>query len=188
VSPPRRVVLVGFMAAGKTSVGEALARRLGWGFVDVDRAVEARSGASIAELFAGAGEAAFRELEAEAARAAIGGDEVVVATGGGWPSSERSGWPSLPAGTLSVWLRVGPEEAVRRAGAEGIGRRPRLSAADPLAAAESLLAEREPSYRLAALHVQTGGRDPESIAADLARAVRGARAGATDHPGGTNGP
>lgn len=188
MSAPRRVVLVGFMGAGKTTVGEALARRLGWRFVDVDRAVEQRAGAPIPELFAGAGEAAFRELEAEVARAALAEDEVVVATGGGWPSSAVGGWPSLPDGTLSVWLRVTAEEAVRRAGAEGLDRRPRLAAADPLAPAAELLAEREAAYRVAGLHVRTDGRGPESIAAELARAVRVARAGAASRPRGTNGP
>ncbi len=188
MSAPRRVVLVGFMAAGKTTVGEALARRLGWRFVDVDRVVEQRAGTPIPELFAGAGEAAFRELEAKAARAALAEDEVVVATGGGWPSSTVGDWPSLPDGTLSVWLRVTAEEAVCRAGAEGLDRRPRLAAGDPLAPAAELLAERETAYRVAGLHVQTGGRDPESIAAELARAVRDARASAADRPCGTNGP
>ncbi|HSM35013.1 MAG TPA: shikimate kinase [Longimicrobiales bacterium] len=182
----RRVVLVGFMAAGKTSVGAALARRLGWMFVDVDADVERAAGASIPEIFRREGEATFRRLEAAATEDALRSDAVVIASGGGWPSNPFADWPELPPGTVSVWLRVGGREAVRRARAQGLVDRPLLVGDDPAAAAEELLAARDAAYRQAAIHVDTGGRGPEEIAAELARAVRTAGGRARDPSSGTN--
>jgi shikimate kinase len=181
-----RVVLVGFMAAGKTSVGAILARRLGWGFVDVDAEVERAAEATIPEIFRREGEASFRRLEAAATREALRGQGVVVASGGGWPANPFADWPDLPPGTVSVWLRVDAGEAVRRARAQGPVERPLLAGDDPGAAAEELLADREAAYRQAAIHVDTGGRGPEEIAARLARAVRPPGARARDPSSGTN--
>ncbi len=78
-----RVVLVGFMGAGKSSVGRSLAGRLGWRFVDLDRSIEERTGATIAALFRERGEAAFRALEEDAARSVASLSDTVVAAGGG---------------------------------------------------------------------------------------------------------
>ena len=78
-----RIYLVGFMGAGKSTVGRALARRLRWPFVDLDREIEHRAGASIEDLIAHRGEAAFRGLEHEALARLAEGPRAVVATGGG---------------------------------------------------------------------------------------------------------
>ena len=80
---PARVVLVGFMGAGKTTVGRRLARRLGYAFRDMDGQIEARAGRKVARIFEESGEAAFRALELEEARAASALEGVVVAAGGG---------------------------------------------------------------------------------------------------------
>ena len=77
------MVLVGFMGAGKTTVGRLLAQRLGWDFCDLDRRVEVRTGQSVAELFASRGEAAFREEERAAALGLLEREACVVAAGGG---------------------------------------------------------------------------------------------------------
>jgi len=91
---PRAVFLLGFMGAGKTSVGQALARRLGWGFVDLDQQIERRAGRTIAEIFAGSGEDAFRRIETAVLRellAKLGhGSPLVVALGGGTPVREEN--------------------------------------------------------------------------------------------------
>ena len=107
-------MLVGFMGSGKSTVGRLLARRLGWVFVDLDEAVEAATGIKVAELFRTRGEAAFRQLEAEAGVAAAARAQVVIAPGGGW-SLVPDRLDGLPEGSLTVWLRVRPETAARRA-------------------------------------------------------------------------
>lgn len=77
------VTLMGFMGAGKSTVGRILATRLGWDFIDTDRLIEAKTGRSIPEIFATDGEAAFRQLEAAVIQEVAQGDRQVIATGGG---------------------------------------------------------------------------------------------------------
>jgi shikimate kinase len=77
------LVLTGFMGAGKTTVGELLAARLGWRFADSDRVVEERAGMTVGQFFESRGEAAFREMEAAAIRDTAAGESVVLALGGG---------------------------------------------------------------------------------------------------------
>src|SRR5258706_4509937 len=79
----RRVYLIGFMGAGKSSVGRALARRIGWAFVDLDRAIERRAGKSVARVFRDLGEPGFRSLERRAFWKAAGRSRVIIACGGG---------------------------------------------------------------------------------------------------------
>ena len=80
---PRRIVLTGFMGSGKTTAGPLVAARLGWRFVDVDDVIEAEAGATIAEIFARHGEAAFREREHAAIARLASADALVLALGGG---------------------------------------------------------------------------------------------------------
>jgi shikimate kinase len=164
-----RVVLVGFMCAGKTAVGEILARRLGWAFVDLDRLIEEREGRPVREIFAGGGEAAFRRAEAEVSDSVAEWGRVVLAPGGGWVANAARREPPGD-GTLRVWLRVSPEEVMRRS-ASAPGSRPLLAGPDPLAAARRLLAEREPRYAASDLALDTEGRTPDEIAAELEHAV-----------------
>jgi len=161
-SPVRRVLLVGFMASGKTSVGRALARRLGWTFRDFDAEIEAEAGCPVPEIFRRLGEARFRELEGEVGRRLLGEDEVVLAAGGGWPVRDRR-MERLPPGTFSVWLRVSPEEAVRRVRNDATVR-PLLEGADPLTRARSLLEARTPHYRKAERTLDAEAAPPEGLA------------------------
>lgn len=166
-----RVVLVGFMCAGKSAVGALLARRLGWAFVDLDRLIEEREGRPVREIFADGGESAFRRVEAEVSDSVSMWARMVLAPGGGWMGNVLR--DDLPVdGTVRVWLRVSAEEVVRR-GAAAPGARPLLAGPDPLSAARRLLAEREPSYSLADLSVDTEGRTPAQIAVEVERAVLG---------------
>lgn len=174
--PPQdiaRVVLLGFMAAGKTAVGAELARRLGWTHVDLDGWIEAREGRTIAQIFAADGEARFRELEAAATRDVAVLQGVVLTPGGGWVTRPGN-LEALGEGTLSVWLRVSAQEAVRRAGVAP-GERPLLAGPDPLAAARRLLDERTPLYARAALHVDTEGTPPAVVAQIIEAEVRARR-------------
>jgi shikimate kinase len=166
-----RVVLVGLMGSGKTTVGRALAKQLGWRFIDLDDQVEAAAGRTIEEIFRELGEPAFRELEARAGEAVLASEHTVLAPGGGW-SLAPGRLDGLPAGTLSVWLQVSAETAVRRATSHGRVR-PLLAGADPVARARALLAEREAAYRRARLHLDAERASPAALARAIARQLEG---------------
>jgi shikimate kinase len=83
----RRIVLTGFMGAGKTTVGRLLAARLGWDFLDLDASIESRTGLAVPSIFAAHGEAHFRQLESQALAASLGRSNIVLALGGGAPES-----------------------------------------------------------------------------------------------------
>lgn len=167
LSPWLRVVLVGFMGSGKSRVGRELGRLLDWAFVDVDREVERLAGRTIPEIFRMEGEDAFRSLEGEVTRALLEREQIVLATGGGWPTAAPGRMEGLPPGSFSVWLRVSPEEAIRRI-RTGRGRaRPLLEVEDPLGEARRLLALREPVYSRAHLTVEVGKVPPRSLALEI---------------------
>jgi shikimate kinase len=170
----RPIVLIGFMATGKTTVGQLVAERLGRRFVDLDRLIEETAGTTVAELFASGGEPGFRRVEAQALRQALATPHAVVATGGGAACREDNLQAMLDQG-LVVALSATPVEVLRRTGASS--GRPLLDAADdPLAVATRLLGEREPFYARAHLRVDTVGRTPAQVAAlvvDLARQREG---------------
>lgn len=158
------------MASGKSAVGAALAERLGWSHVDLDREIEREQGCSVAEIFRTGGESAFRVLEGEATARVAAGTEIVLSPGGGWITRPAL-LDSLGPDTLSVWLRVGVDEAVRRASAAP-GERPLLAGPDPADAVRRLLIQREPLYSRAQLHLLTDGRSVPALADDIHSALR----------------
>lgn len=160
--PIRRVLLVGFMASGKTTVGRLLAQKLGWRFVDLDALIEERAGRTIPEIFRHEGETAFRSLEAEVGKEALALEGVVLAAGGGWAATPGR-LEGLQGGTLSVWLRVSADTAVQRATAAGHAR-PLLDVPNPVPVARTLLTQREPYYRRAHLAFDTDGLSADEIA------------------------
>ena len=168
--PIDRIVLVGMMCSGKSAVGAALAARLGWTHLDLDREIEREAGRSVREIFAAEGEAGFRRMEAEATRRMAGRARIVLSPGGGWMTNPAL-LESLGPGTLCVWLQVSPEEAVRRSGAAP-GERPLLAGPDPLSAVRRLLAEREGFYARAHLALPTDGRSVDGTARDIHTSIR----------------
>lgn len=153
------------MAAGKSTVGRLLADALSWELVDLDVLIARRAGRSVPEIFAERGEAAFREMEAEATREIADRLDMVLAAGGGWvqqPALLRS----VRARSVVVWLRVSAPEAVRRARALE-GERPLLAGPDPLGAAESLLRQRQSLYATADIVVETEGRTAADVADEI---------------------
>jgi shikimate kinase len=157
----RRIVLVGFMGSGKSTVGALLASRLGWSFVDFDDEIERTAGARVEDIFREKGEAYFRNLEHEVGSELLGRDRVVLATGGGWPVAEGR-LERLGRETLTVWLDVNAEDSVRRVGRSGRVR-PLLLVSDPLERAARLLAERARYYERAELRLDTTTSTPAQL-------------------------
>ena len=157
-----RILLVGFMASGKTRVGQALAKILGWSFRDFDQEIGARVGLPIPEIFRQHGEGFFREMEDRVASELLQEREVVLASGGGWPAADGR-MEGLGHTTFSVWLQVTAEEAVRRVRGDA-PTRPMLAVADPVSRARALLKEREPFYGRAHVAIDSTGTGPEELA------------------------
>jgi shikimate kinase len=161
----RRIVLTGFMGAGKSTVGRLLASRLGWEFLDLDTHLENRTGATIPDLFARHGEAHFRRLESTALASALGRSHTVLALGGGTPEevTNRLLIEQTPD-TLSIFLDAPFPTLFDRCMLQEIGR-PVL--ADPVAA-EERFARRRPLYiRMSRLTVDTSALSPEETVAEL---------------------
>jgi shikimate kinase len=146
----RPVVLVGMMASGKTNVGKRVAARLGWPFADSDAEIVARTGRSVAEVFATDGEAAFRALEADVLADLVARRPAsVVATGGGAvlrPDTRRL----LHEQAIVIWLYATPGPLAHRI--KDDGSRPLLTD-DVRGTLDRLCAERDPLYREVAHHV-----------------------------------
>jgi shikimate kinase len=169
-TPPRRILLVGFMASGKSAVGKALARELGWRFLDFDREVARREGRSIPLIFRAEGEAYFRAREEEVGRELLAEDHVVLGAGGGWPCHPGR-LDALPDGTLSIWIRVRTDTIVERASRRK-GARPLLDVENPEARILELLKEREPWYRKADWTLSGDHGSPAQLARRIARRLR----------------
>jgi shikimate kinase len=138
------VALIGFMCAGKSSVGRGLADKLGRRFVETDDIIEERAGTTIADIFATRGEEAFRQLESEVVRDVAGLDHAVIACGGGVPLREENVC-ALRQGAVVVYLDVSPEHVMRRLGPPSEVR-PLLSGPDREERAGELLDARRPLY------------------------------------------
>ena len=176
ISPAiERIVLTGFMGAGKTTVGRLLAASLGWAFLDLDQHLEARAGASIADIFTAHGEAHFRRLESSALANALSLPKTVIALGGGTPEqlTNRLLLEQTP-GTAILFLDAPFETLYDRCMLESFAQpehtRPVL--ADPVAAAERF-ALRQPLYRrLARVTLSTASLTPGEAAAALEQALQ----------------
>lgn len=162
---PERLVLIGFMGAGKSTVGRLLAARLGWRFIDLDREVERREARPVQEIIRSDGLRRFRSIESAAGREAIRGRRVVVAVGGGWPA-EPGNMDLLEEDTLSVWLQVSPKTALARV-AESDTPRPLLEVTDPAAAAEELLSSRGSHYRRGSIRIDTDDLTPDEVVRNI---------------------
>jgi shikimate kinase len=155
----RRLVLTGFMGAGKSTIGRLLAARTGWTFLDLDVHLEARAGATIPELFAQHGEPYFRRLESTALASALGRTNTILALGGGTPEglTNRLLLEQTPA-TFTIFLDAPFPTLFDRCMLQDIAR-PVLE--DP-AAAQLRFAHRHPLYtRLARLTISTADLTPE---------------------------
>jgi shikimate kinase len=167
-----RIVLVGFMGAGKSTVGPLLAQRLRWQFMDADTVLEQRLHATIAEIFVHEGEAAFRSLEAELIGELLQKNHLVLSLGGGAIETEstRAALLSAPE-TCVIFLEAPLEIMIARCEQQaGAAIRPVLQDRERL---RSRFEARLPHYRNAHLVVQTASFTPAETAASIYEAVSG---------------
>jgi len=165
--PVRAVFLVGFMGAGKTSVGRVLARHLGWRFEDLDDRIQAREGQTVPEIFQKSGEAGFREAEREALvellRQRKNGSPLVAALGGGAYVQEEIAALLADSGATTVFLDASPNELWQRCSSDVLPR--------PLRRGESefrqLYEVRRPRYLQAHIRVETGGKAVTDIVREI---------------------
>ena len=152
------IVLVGFMGAGKTTVGQLLASQLGLPFADADVVIAERAGIPVPQIFAERGEPAFRELERETIASLLTGPPLVLALGGG-------------AAEHTIYLHVRYEAALDRVG--GDAGRPMLQRPD----LAEVYRRRLVAYSdVATLTIDTEGRAPESVCADIVQHLAGSPA------------
>ena len=156
------IVLVGFMGAGKTTIGRLLGAKLGVPFTDSDHVIEARAGKPIPRVFADDGEPAFRQLEHEVIVDLLNGEDMVLALGGGAATHAGTRAALAAAAVPVVYLRVSYAQAMSRVG--GDRGRPMLARPD----VAQLHQDRDPLYAQAAtLTIDAGDRCPEEIAGDI---------------------
>ncbi len=156
----RNVFLVGLMGAGKTTIGRALAKRLGKAFYDCDREIEARTGVRVAHIFEIEGEDGFRKREAEAVERLTALEDVVVATGGG-AVLDPANRERLKSRGFVIYLYAHPRELWQRTRHDRT--RPLLQNVDPRQRLEELYAVRDPLYREVADAVVETGRQGVSL-------------------------
>ena len=171
-SPRPVAVLVGPPGAGKTTVGRALATRLGVPFHDVDAAIEAAQGRSISDIFVDDGETVFRDLERAEVVRALAEEPGVVSLGGGAVMDPLT--ETTLSGHAGDFLDVAIADASNRIGFDPS--RPLLSV-NPRASWVRMMNERRPTYeRVATVRVDTGGRTPEQVVDVVVAELAAARA------------
>jgi shikimate kinase/3-dehydroquinate synthase len=169
---PARIILTGFSGTGKSAVAPIVAAHFGWQVIDTDPIIEKRAGKPILDIFRDDGEAAFRDLEAEALKEACRQERVVLSTGGGavLRSENRR---AMAEGGFIVCLEARPQTILARlnarSGEEPLDR-PLLATANPLERITELKSARQPLYALCDWAVQTDAMTPEDIAAEIVRA------------------
>lgn len=165
--PEAPVYLVGFMGVGKSTVGRALAARLGWDLADTDALVESAEGRSIEAIFRASGEGRFRELEWDALRALRGRKRLVVATGGGLFLGRLQRAFMRDTG-VSCWLDAPFSVVAARIGAGAF--RPAWPVDDALSR-RAFFERRRAAYALADFRIDASGGSADEVASalDLAR-------------------
>ncbi|MHB8519519.1 MAG: shikimate kinase [Limisphaerales bacterium] len=157
----QNLALVGFMGAGKSSVGRLVAKQLRFDFLDTDALIETRTGRRISSIFAEAGEGAFRKHERQVLDNLRNATNTVIATGGGMVANDQN-LASLKEHALVVCLWASAETIWERVASQT--HRPLLQDPDPLTRIRQLLQEREPFYREADVLVNTERRSVKEVA------------------------
>jgi 3-dehydroquinate synthase len=162
-----KIVLIGFMGTGKTSVGRELSRKLGYEFIDTDVLIEEKEGMPISMIFKERGEDYFRQVEQETVAEVSQKVNVVLATGGGVIKNKQN-VNNLSNNGIIIWLKADPDIILKRVMSEG-GKRPLLEVEEPLAEINKLLSERLELYRQADASVDTNYLTAEETAGEIIR-------------------
>jgi shikimate kinase len=160
-----RIYLVGFMGAGKSTIGRELALKLNIPFLDLDSEIEKAEGLAVREIFARFGEPHFRQIEREHLKRVAQGPIAIVALGGGTyvdPDNRKV----VDDSGVAVWLEASFSTIRERVRPDGT--RPLLADVEQ---ARRLYSERLPAYRLARVHVLTDNRLPDAIAQEIVERV-----------------
>ncbi len=166
----RRLALVGLRGAGKTTLGNALAKELRLPFIELDREIERDAGISLSEVFSLYGQTGYRRIERRCLERVIQGDRQVVIAVGGGIVSEPETYNLLLANCFTVWIKALPAEHMARVVAQG-DLRPMQGNAEAMEDLNRILAAREPLYRKADAILDTSGERFEQSLAKLRQAV-----------------
>jgi len=166
----RTIVMVGMMGAGKSSIGRRLAARLGLPFIDADAEIEQAANATISEIFETHGEAYFRDGERRVIQRLLDGIPKVLATGGGAFISPETR-AAIRAAGVSIWLKADRDLILQRV--KRRSNRPLLKTAEPEAVVDRLLAERNPVYAEADIHIQSRDVAHDVVIDDILAALDG---------------
>lgn len=167
----KNIFLTGFMGCGKTSVGQVLAERLGWQFVDLDQVIVEETGTSINEIFATSGEPAFRELEARMLQQVALGEKQVVSTGGGVVIASGNRQVMRHHGSI-VNLTASVETIAQRV--SGNSERPLLADDASVDRIRTMLSVREEFYSDADVRIDTTGSEIAAVVEAVLDSLKGA--------------
>lgn len=171
-TPPKNIVLIGFMGSGKSTVGRELHHRLGYPLVDMDHVIELRAGKPVAQIFSEEGEQAFRDMESDllAELSDPAAPRRIISTGGGVIGREGNREILRQLGYV-VWLHAPMEVILERTGKNRD--RPLLHTDDPAARIEALMNFRKPLYEETAhMKVDTSGLDCGELATGILESAR----------------
>lgn len=161
---PERISLIGFMGAGKTTVGRMLARRIGYEFYDLDQLIEKKQGQTIKAIFARQGEGYFRRLETETLNSLVSCPRVVIATGGG-ACARSENRRFFRQDSFTVYLEVSFPGFLKRTAGDPV--RPLLR--KTVEELKELYSQRLTAYRGSGITVTTDGKAPRQITAEVLR-------------------
>ena len=169
-----KIVLTGFMGAGKSATGKILARKLNLEFIDTDSIIEERAGQPIKKIFSLQGEPFFRSLEKKVVAEVARKDGVVIAAGGG-AIVDSANRRNLKKNGIVIFLMVSPDEIIKRVA--GDAGRPLLNTSKKVGEGlyslpnkktiKNLLSQRLPFYRKADICVDTDGKTPRKVAQEI---------------------
>jgi XRE family aerobic/anaerobic benzoate catabolism transcriptional regulator len=165
-TPTRYITLIGLRGAGKTTLGNRLARHREVPFFELDREVEREYGATIGEILQLHGQPGYRRFEREILQKVLSKNPAAVIETGGGLAADPQTLPLLLEGSLAVWVRASPDEHMQRVIDQG-DLRPMARSREAMRELKDILAAREPFYRQAHLHLNTSGRSVEQSFTEL---------------------